>query len=315
MSHAVGFFLQPRFQLLDLAGPLDAFSAANDAAGRALYRTTILSRRGGLIIGGAGVAIATSVADGGSYDTLMVVGGDTARMGCADEIAAVRRLAARSARVASVCTGAFLLAAAGLVDGRRATTHWSCVRDLQHRFPAVTVDGDRIFVVDGPVWTSAGITAGIDLALALIEGDHGSGLAQSVARELVVYHRRPGGQSQFSAMGELEPASDRMRLALAFARDHLAEPLTVERLAEAARLSPRQFGRVFRLETGETPAKAVERLRIEAARQRLREGREPVEGIARAVGFHDPERMRRAFIKRFGQSPQAIRRIDHLGAA
>ena len=218
-------------------------------------------------------------------------------------------------RLASVCIGAFLLAEAGLLDGRRATTHWSCVRDLRQRFPAVTVEGDRIFVADGPVWTSAGVTAGIDLALALIETDHGRDLVRSVARELVVYHRRPGGQSQFSAMSELEPASDRMRLALAFAREHLAEPLTVERLADAARLSPRQFGRAFHRETGETPARAVERLRVEAARLRLQDGAEPVEFIARAVGFNDPERMRRAFVKRYGQPPQAVRRLDRLQSA
>lgn len=150
-----------------------------------------------------------------------------------EEIAAIRRLAIGTPRLASVCTGAFLLAEAGLLDGRRATTHWSCVRDLRQRFPAVTVEGDRIFVADGPVWTSVGVTAGIDLALALIETDHGSDLVRSVARELVVYYRCPGGQSQFSAMSELEPASDRMWLALAFAREHLAEPLTVERLADA----------------------------------------------------------------------------------
>ena len=159
------------------------------------------------------------------------------------------------------------------------------------------MEPDRIFVADGPVWTSAGVTAGIDLALALVEADHGAVLAREVARELVVYHRRPGGQSQFSALSQMEPDSDRMRLALAFAREHLAEPLPLERLAEAARLSPRQFGRAFRKATGETPAKAVERLRVEAARLRLDEGGEPVELIARAVGFNDPERMRRAFVK------------------
>ncbi len=315
MIHSIGFFLHPGYQLLDLAGPLDAFQAANDAAGRTLYCTAVLSRLGGLITGGAGVAIATSRGEAGSYGTLMAVGGDVARMCRPEEIAAIRRLAVGTPRLASVCTGAFLLAEAGLLDGRRATTHWSCVRDLRQRFPAVMVEGDRIFVADGPVWTSAGVTAGIDLALALIETDHGSDLVRSVARELVVYYRRPGGQSQFSAMSELEPASDRMRLALAFAREHLAEPLTVERLADAARLSPRQFGRAFHRETGETPAKAVERLRVEAARLRLQDGGEPVEFIARAVGFNDPERMRRAFVKRYGQPPQAVRRIDRLQSA
>lgn len=312
MVHTIGFFLQTGYQLLDLAGPLDAFQAANVAAARTLYRTDVLSRRGGRVVGSGGVVITTAPSHEALLGTLMVIGGDLARMRCPDEVATVRRLAKNVSRLASVCTGAFLLAEAGLLDGRRATTHWSCVRAFRQRYPAVTVEADRIFVADGSVWTSAGITAGIDLALALIEADHGVDLARTVARELVVYHRRPGGQSQFSAMSELEPASDRMRQVLSFAREHLADSLTVERLAEAARLSPRQFGRAFLRETGETPAKAIERLRVEAARLRLRSSSEPVEVVARAVGFNDPERMRRAFVKRYGQPPQALRRVDRL---
>jgi transcriptional regulator GlxA family with amidase domain len=163
-------------------------------------------------------------------------------------------------------------------------------------------------VRDGAIWSSAGVTAGIDLALALIEEDFGRDLSRAVAQELVVYHRRPGSQSQFSAMLALEPESDRVRRALGFARDHLGERLPVERLAEAAHLSPRQFGRAFRAETGETPAKAVERLRAEAARARIESGSDPVERIAESVGFSDPERMRRAFLRLFGQPPQALRR-------
>ncbi len=173
----------------------------------------------------------------------------------------------------------------------------------------MAVEADRIHVADGPVWTSAGVTAGIDLALALIEADHGVELARQVSRELVVYHRRPDGQSQFFALSQMEPESDRMRVVLAFAREHLPEPLPIERLAEAARLSPRQFSRAFRKATGETPAKAVERLRAEAAYLRLQDGSEPVVTIARAVGFNDPERMRRAFVARYGQTPQAVRRM------
>ncbi len=226
-----------------------------------------------------------------------------------EEVATVRRLVSRASRIASICTGAFLLAGTGLLDGRRATTHWSRARELQESFPAVSVEADRIYIADGQIWTSAGITAGIDLALALIEADHGVKLARQVSRELVVYHRRPGGQSQFSALSQMEPESDRMRIALAFAREHLSEPLPIERLAEAARLSLRQFGRVFRKETGETPAKVIERLRAEAAYLRLQDGSEPVDVIAQAVGFNDPERMRRAFVTRYGQPPQAIRRM------
>lgn len=309
MAHQIGFYVPPRHQLLDLAGPMDAFDAANVATGRQLYGWRILSLAGGRMTSGAGLPIETTPADDAALDTLLVIGGAMDAMRRQDEVATVRRLAARATRIASICTGAFLLAGAGLLDGRRATTHWARVRELQDSFPAVSVDADRIYVVDGPLWTSAGITAGIDLALALIEADHGIELARQVSRELVVYHRRPGGQSQFSALSQMEPESDRMRVALAFAREHLSESLPIERLAEAARLSPRQFGRAFRKETGETPAKAIERLRAEAAYLRLQDGSEPVDVIARAVGFNDPERMRRAFVTRYGQPPQAIRRM------
>jgi len=309
MAYSIAFYLHPGHQLLDLAGPLDAFHAANNEAGQRLYDLRVLSRWGGQVDGNAGVSIDTHPFDEAACDTLVVVGGETERMRHPDEIMAVKHLAGDATRVVAVCTGAFLLAEAGLLDGRRATTHWACARDLQQGYPAVNVEPDRIFVADGPVWTSAGITAGIDLALALIEADYGIHLARAVARKLVVYHRRPGGQSQFSALSLMEPESDRMRIALAFAREHLSEQLPLDRLAEVARLSPRQFGRAFRHETGETPAKAVERLRVEAARLRLQDGSEPVEVIARAVGFSDPERMRRAFVKRYGQPPQALRRM------
>ena len=309
MAHHIGFYVPPHHQLLDLAGPLDAFDAANAAAGRHLYGWRVLSRAGGPMTSGTGLRIETTPADDDPLDTLLVIGGATESMRCREEVETVRRLASHAPRVASICTGAFLLAGAGVLDGRRATTHWSRARELHDSFSAVSVEADRIYVADGPVWTSAGVTAGIDLALALIETDHGVELARQVSRELVVYHRRPGGQSQFSALSQMEPESDRMRVALAFAREHLSEPLPIERLADAARLSPRQFGRAFRKETGETPAKAIERLRAEAAYLRLQDGSEPVETIARAVGFNDPERMRRAFVTRYGQPPQAIRRL------
>jgi transcriptional regulator GlxA family with amidase domain len=254
--------------------------------------------------------VGTMPADDAIVDTLMVVGGDVAPMLEPGEVQAVTAIAARTPRIASVCTGAFLLAEAGLLDGRRATTHWRAAHEFQQRYPAVNVDIDRIFIADNGIWTSAGVTAGIDLALALIETDHGSEIAREVARELVVYHRRPGGQSQFAPISQMEPTSDRIRIALTFARDHLHEPLPIERLADAAHLSIRQFGRAFQRETGETPAKAVERLRVEAACLRLQDGSEPVEQIAQAVGFSDPERMRRAFVKLYGASPQAIRRVN-----
>jgi transcriptional regulator GlxA family with amidase domain len=312
--HSVGFYVYPRHQVLDLAGPLGAFESVATVAGRPLYALSVLSRAGGMVRSSSGVPVGTTPANDAMVDTLVVVGGDIAPMLEPGEVEAVACLAARTPRIASVCTGAFLLAEARLLDDRHATTHWRAARQLQERYPAVKVEADRIFTADGAVWSSAGITAGIDLALALIEKDHGSETARQVARELVVYHRRPGGQSQFAPISQMEPTSDRIRIALTFARDHLHEPLPIERLADAARLSVRQFGRAFQRETGETPSKAVERLRVEAASLRLQDGSEPVEQIARAVGFSDPERMRRAFVKLYGLPPQAIRRANRQKA-
>ncbi len=306
--HQVGLFVCPNHQTLDLAGPLGAFEKANCFVEGGAYRLTVISEFGGPVIGSSGVSIQTQPFHDMTFDTVIFVGGDIGPFQNPGVIAAAQDLAARTARVASVCTGAFLLAEAGLLDGRRATTHWRSAPEFQQRYPMIRVEADRIFVSDGKVWTSAGISAGIDLALALIEADFGTEIARQVARELVVPHRRSGGQSQFSAMSQMEPDSDRIRMALAFARDHLVEPLPIERLAEAARLSVRQFGRAFRRQTGETPAKAVERLRVEAASVRLQSGAEPIEQIAKAVGFTDPERMRRAFVKLHGHPPQAVRR-------
>ena len=313
VPQAIGFYVFPRFQLLDLSGPLAAFQMANGAASVAPYRLSVLSRAGGPVPASAGVEVSTAEFSPhvGALDTLVVVGNAGARgADDADEFA-VRALACPARRVASVCTGAFLLARAGLLVGRRATTHWRHAARLQRQHPAVRVEADRIHVEDGHVWTSAGITAGIDLALALIQADHGSDLSKAVARELFVSHRRAGGQSQHSEMVALEPESDRIRRVLAHARVHLDRRLEVEDLAREASLGLRQFNRLFREPTGETPAKAVERLRVEAARSRVEAGFEPIEVIAAAVGFTDPERMRRAFIRRFGHPPQTLRRAAH----
>jgi transcriptional regulator GlxA family with amidase domain len=225
-----------------------------------------------------------------------------------DIVRQLKKSAARARRVASVCTGAFILGHAGYLDDRRATTHWKYAAKLQAEFPGCKVDADKIFIQDGPVWTSAGVTAGIDLALALIEEDLGMSVSRQVARGLVVYQRRLGGQSQYSALLEMEPPTDRIREALAFARAHLHEELSVPRLAEVARLSPRQFSRAFVAQTGVSPAKAVERLRAEAAKPLIEDSSKPLDTIARAVGFCDPERMRQAFVRVFGQPPQSLRR-------
>jgi transcriptional regulator GlxA family with amidase domain len=313
--HRIGFFVCRGYDALDLGGPLAAFNQVATAAGHTPYDLHVISQSGGPVHGNTGLSIDTKPAARRTFDTVVFVGGDIDPMQTSENIAAARKLAARASRVASVCTGAFLLAETGLLDGLRAATHWRYAALLQARFPRTRVDGDSIYVVDGRVWTSAGIASGIDLALGMIERDMSAETARAVSRLLVVPYRRPGGQSQFSAMSQMEPESDRIRIALNFAREHLAEALPVERLADAARLSVRQFGRAFRRETGETPAKAVERLRVEAARLRLQSGSEPIEQIAFAVGFTDPERMRRAFIKLHGHPPQAIRRESRSNGA
>jgi transcriptional regulator GlxA family with amidase domain len=307
---SVWMLVFPGFELLDLSGPLCALNLAS-GTNRGSYLPGVYSARGEAVASREGVPVhALKALPGNKLDTLLVAGGpiDSSIAGDAETIALIKDLAPRARRVASVCTGAFLLAAAGLLDGRVATTHWRYAAELQRRFPKVRVTADRIFVKDGNVWTSAGITAGIDLTLALIEDDLGIDVSKAVAREMVVYHRRSGGQSQFSTMLDLEPPSDRVRDALNFAREHLHEPLPVERMAAAARISARQFARLFLKETGDTPARAVERLRAEVALPRVQEGIEPIEMIARNVGFGDKERMRRAFLRLYGLPPRALRR-------
>jgi transcriptional regulator GlxA family with amidase domain len=306
MQH-IRFLALPGFQVMSV-GALSVFEFANKEMGAAVYDVRLLSETGGSIRSSMGVSVATEPFDDSDLDTLIVGGSAVNGSLTLGVIKFLRKALGRYRRVAAICSGAFVLAEAGLLDGRRATTHWHRARDLQARFPKVKVEEDRIFITDGPVWTSAGMTAGIDLGLAMIEQDLGADVARAVARQLVVYHRRAGGQSQFSALLELEPKSDRIQSALAYAKRNLDKPLTVGQLAGAARLSPRQFSRVFRAETGKSPAKAVENLRIEAARLMVEQSRHPIEIIARQTGFADRDRMRRAFLRAFGQPPQVIRR-------
>lgn len=309
MTRAISFLVFADFQLLDLAGPLTVFEIAGRFVPGA-YALATVAEGGGVVTASSGLAVAAGRLDTPACDTLVVVGGGGTRAAMASPavLGFVGTAATAARRVTSVCSGSFILAAAGLLDGRRATTHWRRAADLARHFPRVAVTPDCIFVRDGGVWTSAGISAGIDLALALVADDLGEAVAARVAREMVVPYRRPGGQSQFSSLGELPIASDRIGAALAFARDHLGEALPVERLAAAARLSPRQFARSFAAVTGTTPARAIERLRVEAARAAVEAGQVPVDTIARASGFGDPERMRRAFVRLLGQPPQALRR-------
>ncbi len=307
----IAFLVFPGFQIQDLSGPLAAFDLAARTNAGSPYRCHVVSLRGGGVVSSSGLEVVTRKVRQAVYDTLIVSGGSIwGDLADVPSMSNHLRMAAAKGtrRIASVCTGAFILAAAGLLDSRHSTTHWKYTKRLQRQFPAIKVQPDRIFTKDRGIWTSAGVTAGIDLALAMIEDDLGTASSRAVAQLLVVYHRRPGGQSQFSAIADMEPASDRIRDVLTYMREHLSEPLLTEQLASVACISPRQFGRTFLAETGETPAKAVERLRVEVARQRVERNVEPIEIIAHNL-FKDPERMRRAFIRVLGHPPQSIRRM------
>jgi transcriptional regulator GlxA family with amidase domain len=316
----IGIVLFPGFQLMGLAMS-SVFEFANHTSdNRSLdepcYDIQVLSEHGGPVVGSLGFSVITKPFGNARFDTVLVGGENEPSPSSPGLLRFVRKAANMSHRIGATCTGAFVLAAAGLLDGRRATTHWAYARALQREYPKVLMEEDRIFVADGPIWTSAGMTAGIDLALAMVENDLGADIARRVAQKLVMYHRRTGGQSQHSALLELEPKSDRIQTALDFARQHLRSELSVLQLAEAASLSPRQFSRAFRAETGQSPAKAVEHLRVEAARLMMESGRHSMDTVARSTGFGDSERMRRAFLRKFGQPPQVIRRVtrEHVAA-
>jgi transcriptional regulator GlxA family with amidase domain len=309
----IGFVLTPDFQLMSLAA-MSVFEFANVAAGEPLYDIHLLSEEGGPLVSSIRMRIDTDRFDDPHFDTLIFGSGVDRRAASPAMIAFAQAGMGAARRVASICMGAFLLADAGILDGRRATTHWIAARELQKSFPKVKMEEDRIFIVDGPVWTSAGMSAGIDMALGMIEKDFGHELARSVAQKLVLHHRRGGGQSQHSALLEIDAKSDRIQSALIFAKNNLRLPLTVEQLADAAHLSPRQFSRAFRAETGQSPAKAVETLRLEAARVMMEQSRHPIETVAAETGFADRERMRRAFVRAFGQPPQTIRRNARMSS-
>jgi transcriptional regulator GlxA family with amidase domain len=307
----IGFVLPQGFQIMGLAAA-SAFELANTTAGSRLYDIGFFSEAGGPVSNSFGAIVETRALARRRLDTLVVCGLVAPAPSSPALLARLRAASRLARRTASVCTGTFLLGEAGLIDGRSVTTHWMFARELQAQFPAARVDADRIFINDGPIWTSAGMSTGIDLALGLIEADHGGELAATVAKKLVVYHRRGGGQSQHSTLLELGARSDRIQRALEYARSHLASPLPVQELAQVAHLSPRQFSRAFSSETGQSPAKAIEQLRVEAARLMVEQSRHTIEEIAAETGFSDTERMRRAFLRHFGQPPQALRRIARM---
>ena len=271
----------------------------------------VVARGGSGVVASAGLGLAaTPLPDtGAALDTLMIAGGHGVDDAAASPVLVdwVRARAARARRVASVCTGAFLLAATGLLDGRRAATHWSVCAELARRFPAVRVEPDPIFVRDGPIWTSAGITAGIDLALALVEEDLGRPVAMAVARYLVVFLKRAGGQAQFSSTLSMQAAEDRFAALHDWINEHLDHDISLPRLASRAGMSERSFSRHYARATGLTPARGVERLRVEAARRMLSESRLPIKRIASRCGFGSEETMRRSFLRLLAATPQDYR--------
>ncbi|KCZ87733.1 GlxA family transcriptional regulator [Hyphomonas jannaschiana] len=307
----IGVLVFENFQLLDAAGPISVFEMPTRGLDPSPYRLTVYSLEGGPVRASCGVSMhSEQLSTDLQLDTLIVSGGEGTRQAMTDEriLNSIRKLSHNTRRTTSVCSGAFLLAAAGLLNGRRATTHWRRCADMQRHFPDVIVEPDRIFVQDGKFWTSAGITAGIDLALALVEDDLGEEVARRSARELVVHHRRYGGQSQFSVMQDIERASGRFDSLIDWIRAHLANDLNVEELADKAGMSSRNFARVFRSETGTTPARFVEKLRLESARRQVETSSRSLLQVAQDTGFGDTERMRTSFIRAYGQPPMALRR-------
>jgi transcriptional regulator GlxA family with amidase domain len=266
----VGFVLFDGFHIIIFVA-VAVFEITNKTLGESRYDIRFLSEKGGLVRSSVGALVETESFSDERFDSLIVGGGGISNPS-PDLLEFVRKAPAIARRVASTCMGTFTLAKSGILDGRRATTHWQHVSELRKQFPNVNVEEDRIFIEDNGIWTSAGMTGSIDLVLALVENDVGAEVSRTVARKLVLHHRRAGGQSQFSALLEMEPKSDRIQTALAFAKRNLNRPLTVDDLAKAASLSTRQFTRVFMAETGRSPAKAIEKLRVEAAKLLIEQG-------------------------------------------
>jgi transcriptional regulator GlxA family with amidase domain len=314
----IGVLIFDDFQLLDAAGPIGAFEMPMRGMNPPPYKLTVIAPNAGPVKSSSGVVwMAEAMPRLPKYDTVIIAGGWGSRTAMLDpNVQAFVKAAMKTARrVCSVCSGAYVLAQAGVLDGKRCTTHWGRTPDFQKRYPDAKLEPDCIYTRDGKLWTSAGITAGIDLALALIADDLGEEVSRRSAQELVVYHRRPGGQSQFSALLDIERIEGRFTPLLGWMRERLDEDLSVETLAGQSNMSPRNFARAFAAETGTTPAKAVERLRLESARERVEHTSAPIDVVAHDVGFGDPERMRRAFVRAFGQPPQQLRRLARAALA
>jgi transcriptional regulator GlxA family with amidase domain len=310
-KHRVVILAYEGCQLLDVTGPAAVFGAANESRAQPFYDLSIVSPDGGAVTSNAGVAI-QSRKIGGQPDTLLVAGGSRglkAAMTRDDLRRWLRTVAPKARRFGSVCTGAFLLAAAGLLDGKRVATHWASCERLARKFPALEVDADSLYVVDGKIWTSAGVTTGIDMSLALVEADLGAATANLIARHFVLYARRPGYQSQFSPLLQAQTAAEAPFAALIdWMQENLDQPLDVPTLAVRAGLTERSFYRKFTEATGKTPAHFVEGLRLDAARTLLTKGL-PIKTIAGKVGLNSPARFGQAFERRFGMAPSLFREM------
>ena len=311
---SLGVLIYEQVQAIDVAGPLDVFTAANDLArargGAYALHTIGLDPQPVRAENGMSIVPAFTLSDAPELDTLLIPGGAGSRVWCMDAtlLAWIRARAASTRRVASVCTGLYLLAATGLLDGRSATTHWRFADDTARRHPRLRVEADRLFLRDGPFYSSGGLTAGIDLALALVEQDLGAATSLSVARELVMYMRRPGNQAQFSAPLQAQTrGGDRFAGLVDWMVAHLSSDIPVDRMAEQVAMSPRNFRRQFRESFDCTPARFLEQLRLERACVLLTSGHDGLDRIAAQVGFASPDALRRSFRHRYGLSPGEYR--------
>ena len=305
--HRVAVLVLPQFQIMTLAA-VSAFEMANLRVPTPYYGVEVFSAFGGPVSTSIGTMVDTKTLGKVDVDTILVAGGPHLHEPHANLLAFLRTAATQGCRIASICTGAFVLAEAGLLKGKRVTTHWNFVAELGRRYPDLTIEGDRIFIVDENIWSSAGMIAGVDLVMGMVEKDLGLQVAKEVARSLVVHHRRTGGQSQHSKLLELTGRHDRVQEAIAYSRRNLGMALSVESLAHHVHLSARQFTRLFRSETGMSPAKAIESLRVETANMMMSHGRHSIDSIAKAVGFGNRHRMRSAFQRVLGIAPQDAQR-------
>ncbi|KKX61149.1 GlxA family transcriptional regulator [Pseudomonas putida] len=313
MSKTIHVLAFANVQVLDVTGPLQVFASANDIARQQgsppPYAPSVIASGGGAVMSSAGLALLAEILPEQGSDTLIIAGGWGVYTAAQDPalVGWVREHSAKCRRVASVCTGAFLLAASGWLDGRRVVTHWTRCEQLAQQHPRLQVEPNPIFINDGPVWTSAGVTAGIDLALAMVEADLGRTMALEVARQLVVFLKRPGGQSQFSVTLSLQKEGNRFDELHAWISENLSKDLGIPTLAQQAGMSERSFVRHYRADTGQTPARAIELIRVETARRLLSDTGVPIKRVAVQCGFGSEETLRRSFLRAMGVTPQAYR--------